>query len=294
MERKTVLEDWHPLVLLLYLACIMGLDMWEKNMAISLAALVGSLAFLALIEDGRTFRRRVGWMVALILFTTMINPVFSHNGRTALFFVNGQAVTLEAVIFGCYAGVKVAGVFGWFGVWNRVLDSDKQLYLFSRLSPSFGLLISMILRVVPEMKREYLAMKEAADHLNPAKPGWIDRLRLHLKLFLGVAGWIMEHMLHVAASMRARGYGRGKRTSFSLYHFGRRDGLTVAGMLAGFAFLLFLMIRMVPAAYYYPAWKLPLTTYSYLYYGGTALFALWPVAREGWDRIQWHIYRSRI
>ena len=43
---------------------------------------------------------RIGFYVPLFLLVAVTNPLFSHNGVTPLFFLNGNPVTLEALLYG--------------------------------------------------------------------------------------------------------------------------------------------------------------------------------------------------
>ena len=44
----------------------------------------------------------MGFYLPLFLLVAVTNPLFSHNGVTPLFFMNGNPVTLEAVVYGVF------------------------------------------------------------------------------------------------------------------------------------------------------------------------------------------------
>lgn len=82
----------------------------------------------------------------------VINPLFSHNGVTPLFFLNGNPVTLEAVLYGLDIAVMLVAVLYWFKGYNHVMTSDKFLFLFGRAIPRLALVLSTALRFVPLLK----------------------------------------------------------------------------------------------------------------------------------------------
>lgn len=77
----------------------------------------------------------MGFYLPLFLLVAVTNPLFSHNGVTPLFFMNGNPVTLEAVVYGVFISVMVVGVLFWCKCYNEIMTEDKFLYLFGRIIP---------------------------------------------------------------------------------------------------------------------------------------------------------------
>lgn len=96
----------------------------------------------------------MGFYLPLFLLVAVTNPLFSHNGVTPLFFMNGNPVTLEAVVYGVFISVMVVGVLFWCKCYNEIMTEDKFLYLFGRIIPKMSLVLSMALRFVPMFKRQ--------------------------------------------------------------------------------------------------------------------------------------------
>lgn len=93
------------------------------------------------------------YMLPLLLFTALLNPLFNHRGATVLFQLpNGSSITLEAVAYGGAAAGMLLAVVVWFRCFGAVITSDKFLYLFGRISPSLSLLLSMAFRFVPRFR----------------------------------------------------------------------------------------------------------------------------------------------
>lgn len=89
----------------------------------------------------------------MFLLVAVTNPLFSHNGVTPLFYLNGNPVTLEAFVYGAAIAVMVVGVMLWCRCYSAVMTSDKFLYLFGRAIPKLALVLSMALRFIPMFKR---------------------------------------------------------------------------------------------------------------------------------------------
>ena len=80
------------------------------------------------------------------------NPIFVHNGETILFFMNDNPVTLEAFIYGGAASLMIVSVLLWCRCYSAVLTTDKFLYLFGKVIPKLGLILSMAFRFIPLFK----------------------------------------------------------------------------------------------------------------------------------------------
>ena len=69
----------------------------------------------------------------IILFTVVIQPIFSNTGTTVLFYINDKAVTLEAYLYGIVMGVLFVTVIQWIGCSRVFIDSEKLYYLFGKI-----------------------------------------------------------------------------------------------------------------------------------------------------------------
>ena len=152
----------HPLVDLTFFVLVLAFAMFLSHPAVQLAGLVCAALF-ALRCTGRGFGRRMAMLLPLMLLAAVVNPLVSHQGVTVLFrFPSGNACTLESVLYGISAAVRLGTAVLWFMGWNAVMTSDKFVYLFGRILPSLSLTLSMGLRFVPRLLRR---TRETADRL---------------------------------------------------------------------------------------------------------------------------------
>ena len=133
----------HPLVDLTFFVLVLAFAMFLSHPAVQLAGLVCAALF-ALRCTGRGFGRRMAMLLPLMLLAAVVNPLVSHQGVTVLFrFPSGNACTLESVLYGISAAVRLGTAVLWFMGWNAVMTSDKFVYLFGRILPSLSLTLSM-------------------------------------------------------------------------------------------------------------------------------------------------------
>ena len=213
------------------------------------------MLFRSLLNGLRHFRFVLLICLPILLFTSVINPLFNHKGVTVLFYLNGNPVTLEAIWYGLAAAVMLVSVVAWFSCFNKVVTSDKFIYLFGRILPVLSLVLSMCLRYVPLLKNRFREISEGQKCMgrNYGIRQPVKKLRQLARELSILIAWTLETSIETADSMEARGYGLRGRTSFHLFKFTRRD--------AGAAACIFLLMTVVAVGcvyginsiYYYPA-----------------------------------------
>lgn len=248
----------HPVALLLYLMGVMLVTMLTLNpvlLAVSfvIAAIIGSL-----LCGKRIWKTALWLFVPVLFFSAGILPLFSHNGVTPLFYINSQAVTLESVWYGSVMSVMLVTVFLWFQIGSRLLDGEKLLFLFGKVLPSLGLLVSMVFRMLPLLRNRFREIREARRGLGFHEPqaGFVKRCRYLGKECSILISWSLENSIETSLSMESRGYGTGRRTSFHLFRVHREDII--------FALLFFFLISVTAVsvgmgsfqAFYFPAFHM--------------------------------------
>jgi energy-coupling factor transport system permease protein len=161
-----------------------------------------------------------------ILVTAFINPAFNHEGQTILiYFSNGNPLTLESILYGISSGVMLVTILLWFVSFNRVMTSDKFIYLFGKIIPSLSLVLSMSLRFVPRFKAHMSSVAEAQRCIgrDVSSGSLISRTKTAITILSASVTWALENAIETADSMKSRGYGLKGRTAFSIYRFEERD-----------------------------------------------------------------------
>ena len=179
-------------------------------------------------------------------------------------------------------------------IWKYTVLILSSLLVFGALSPKLALVFSMALRYVPHFRRQSERVNAAQRAMGLYKEdNIVDAARGGGRVFSILLTWALENGIITADSMAARGYGLGRRTSFTVFRFRRRD-------------LVFLVLSVLLAALtaagsfrlsysYYPVFRVSVPdawgSAGLLSYG---LLALLPAVIEIKEAIRWRRYLSRI
>ncbi|MBQ9947340.1 MAG: hypothetical protein IJO91_03040 [Oscillospiraceae bacterium] len=235
-----ILERMHPLCCFVYLLLTAGITIFTRNPVLLLESAIGAALLLAASGKGAFAL----WIPLIVLVGALTNPLFSHNGATVLFFAGDIPVTMESAVYGAVFGLMLAAVCGWSISSVRFITSDKYIWLFGRILPSAGLVLSCGLRFVPLFIRRTKSFAEAQG---------AQTVKEHLRAFSASVSYSAEEAMSSADSMKARGYGSAKRTSFSLYRLGMREISALAAILLTGISAIILIALGAGEFYYFPA-----------------------------------------
>ena len=215
----------HPLVNFLYFCFVIGFAMFCLHPVFLLLSLTVSLLYACRLA-GRKSLRTLRWLLPFAVFAVLLNAAFNHAGLTVLLYLpSGNPLTLESIVYGVAAAAMLASVLLWFICWSAVMSSDKFLYLFGRVIPSLSLVLSMTMRFIPRFKTQFETVCESQKAMGNDSDGnnLLARLKRTLRCFSAVITWSLENTVDTSDSMRARGYGTVRRTSYTNYRMDARD-----------------------------------------------------------------------
>ena len=234
----------HPICIFVYFVTVILMILLCLNPIMTLIACIGAIFFLMKTE-GAKLGSWIKMIFPMVILIALANPIFNHKGVTRLFVFLGQWITLESVCYGITSGLSLAALILWFACYQQIMTSDKFLYLFGKVAPATALLISMSLNLVPKLKNQLRQIQDCQEMLQPNTTTVLGKLKKSLRHVSTLMGWSLENTVEQADSMKARGYGIRKRTTFHLFRFESRDsrflflflGLAVictAGRISGF------------------------------------------------------------
>lgn len=265
------------------------------------AFLAISLAFSTLyylLLKGRKGLGFIGGMFVLVAVLTLINPFFNTSGEHVLFYCFGsRPYTLEAMGYGAAIAVMFASVLIWFGCYNEVMSSDKFTYLFARFAPSISLIFTMVLRLVPNYQRQANVIADARKCVGKGSDDGDAKSSMSnsMTILSSLTSWALEGAIVTGDSMRSRGYGVGRRTSFAIYRMDSRDITLLAVMVA--AIVTVIACGAMGAAYvqYTPTFEIsPLDATTVTGLVSYAVLLAVPSAIHIWEEAKWRISISRI
>jgi energy-coupling factor transport system permease protein len=140
-----------------------------------------------------------------------------------------------------------------------IMGPDKFIYLFGRVIPVTGLLISMVFRFIPLLKNRFSEIREGQKGMGMryGKMSLFKRARQFAKEFSILISWSLEAAIETSDSMEARGYGLHGRTSFHLFRFRKRDVRILVLILLLGVVLIVSAGKGYGDIYYYPAVSYP-------------------------------------
>ncbi|MBQ5865139.1 MAG: energy-coupling factor transporter transmembrane protein EcfT, partial [Oscillospiraceae bacterium] len=223
-------QKYHPLVNFLYFTLVIGFAMALNHPLAQGISLVCSIIYAVQAEGKKAVLFTLKWCLPIMLLTAFMNPAFSHEGITILlYFPTGNPLTLESILYGLSAGVMIATVMLWFVNFNRVITSDKFIYLFGRIIPAMSLVLSMTLRFIPKFKSQMDAVVDAQRSIGRdiSEGSLWQRTKIAITVLSIMVTWALENAIETADSMKSRGYGLKGRTAFSIYRFDDRDKMAL-------------------------------------------------------------------
>ena len=215
----------------MYFAAVIGFSMFFMHPVCLGISLVCAFMYSVYLNGKKALRMGLKFMLPVLVFTAVFNPLFNHQGATILGYLpNGNPLTLESTLYGVAAAVMLVTVISWFSCFNKVMTSDKFVYLFGRIIPALSLILAMALRLVPRFKDQIKVISDAQKCIGrSASNGNILQKAKHgIKILSIMVTWALENAIETADSMKGRGYGLKGRTAFSIFRFRRRDAYAAA------------------------------------------------------------------
>lgn len=220
-------SEHNPIAIFVHFMLTIIIAMFIQNPIILLLALFGSILYYAVTFRKISAKTLIFWIL-LFLLISLINPIFSHKGETVLLFINGKAITLEALFYGINNGIMILAVMIWFLVFSEIMTSDKVMYIFGKFSPRLALLISMSLRYISLYRQRASIINNAQKTMGLYKESNIvDNVKGGMRVTSSLITWSLETSVDTADSFAARGGELKHRSSFSLFKFRKNDTVLI-------------------------------------------------------------------
>ena len=283
----------HPAVNFLFFVGAIGLTVVIQHPFFLLAGIVTGAVYYLLLNGPKGWKTLLR-LLPLFVFLTVINPLFNTYGATPLFYLFGRPYTFEALLYGAAISGMFVTMMLWFGCYNKVLTSDKFTSLFGNLIPSISLLLVMVLRMVPNFIRKTQqiigarkSIGKGADEAAAAK----EKLNDGMTVLGALTSWALEGSVVTGDSMRSRGYGTAKRTSFMIYRMTATDYLLLSVMVLLMVLVILAACLKQMAAAFTPVLDIAPVSWGVIAYTG---YLLIPTALHIKEATQWHISRSKL
>ena len=293
MTMKDAFSKCHPAVNFLFFAGAIGATVMIQHPVYLATGIVTGMVYYFLLNGQKGWKMLLGF-VPLFLLLTAINPLFNTYGETTLFFLFGRPYTLQALYYGAAMASVLIAMLIWFGCYNKVLTSDKFTALFGNLIPAVSLLLVMVFRMVPNFMRkaiQFIGARKSIGKGAGENATYKEKLHDGMTVLGALTTWALEGSVITGDSMRARGYGTEKRSSFMIYSMTAIDWMLVMMIPVLLALVIVAACFGQMAASYTPRFTVAPLSWGIIPYG---LYLLIPTFLHIKEAIQWHISRSKI
>lgn len=285
--KRDAFSRYHPAVNFIFFVGALGFGMVIQHPAFVIAGLVCGFIYYLLLH-GTAGLKKIILMMPLLLAVILLNPFVNRNGRTVMFSVFGIPYTLEALIYGAVLSGMFLTMILWFSGYSAVMTEDKFTSLFGNMIPSLSLLLVMIFRMVPNLIRKGKQITGARQSVGKEMKETTEAMTV-----LGcLTTWALEGSIVTADSMRSRGYGTAKRTSFAVYRMTVRDWILLGVMAVLAAIILAVMAEGKTTATFTPEWYIAPTSFGGLF--AYCAYLLIPALLHIKEAMTWHILKSKI
>lgn len=291
-------QKYHPLVNFLYFTLVIGFAMALNHPLAQGISFACACIYAVQAEGKKAVLFTLKWCLPVMLVTAFMNPAFSHEGVTILlYFPTGNPLTLESILYGLSSGVMIATVMLWFLNFNRVITSDKFIYLFGRVIPAMSLVLSMTLRFIPKFKSQMNTVIEAQRSIGRdiSQGSLWQRTKTAITVLSIMITWALENAIETADSMKSRGYGLKGRSAFSIYRFDDRDKTAIAYLLFCGLYLICGVIVSAFGFRYFPSIRyISLNTVTLSFQFVYLILCIMPVVLNGLEERKWKAIHSRM
>ena len=294
--RNDAFSKLHPAVNLLFFIGAIAFGVLLQHPVYLLAGIFASGVYYFFL-NGRKGIKNILLMLPLFVFVTLFNPIVNTRGVTVLFTYLGRPYTLEALIYGLAVAATFVLMILWFGCCGKVLTGDKFTCLFGTLAPSLSLLLVMVFRMIPNLLNKANQIIGARNSIGKGteNSSFRDKLNSGMTVIGVLTSWALEGSVTTSDSMRSRGYGTTKRTSFMIYRMTVSDWLLTAVMLALLGIVIFFAVNGSMNAEFLPERNItPIKGFNIIGFIAYFGYLLIPTILNIREVIQWKTSESKI
>lgn len=294
---KSTFSTYHPIINFGFFCCVIGIGIFLMHPVFLAVGMTASLIYALMLGGKGALKFFSCFLFPMILLIIVINPIINHRGETILFYIGNNYVTYEAVMYGVCTGFMLASVLLWFSCYNKIMTSDKFVYLFGRIMPAVSLIFSMVMRFVPNYKMQVKKISDAQKCIgrDVSDGTFMQKARHGIKIISVMFTWALENAIDTADSMRSRGYGIKDRSTFSIYRFDVRDTVAAVVLFISAAIVITGAALGKCAIEFYP--KIIMTDLDALgivVYAAYFIMCFFPIYVEVKEVLTWRLMQSRI
>ncbi|WP_339252236.1 energy-coupling factor transporter transmembrane component T [Sporosarcina sp. FSL W8-0480] len=283
-------SGYHPFVVFFYYVSVGVLAMFFNH-----PVFLGTICLLVVManiahDHGKTMKQWLPMLIGISALMIVLNPFLNSRGTHVFFYFRGKQVTLEATVYGIVMALSLVTILLIFISFNLILNGNKFLFVFSKLLPKTAFLVMLAIRFVPLLKRRLGEINDVQriKGMTIASGNIKERAKNGMVIMQILLTWSLEEAIETADSMKARGYGLGKRSPYVPYKMTKRDKgwLMVLSILMAFCMgggaLGYGKIIIYPAL-----GTLHLYALDWILFACMIVLVAFPLIVEGRERLNW-------
>ena len=289
-------KTYHPIVNFIYFVAVIGFSVFFMHPLCLFISLLSGFSYSVILKGRKAIKTNLLYMFPMLLLMAVMNPLFNHHGATIITYLpDGNPLTFESIIYGIASALMIISVICHFSSYNEIMTSDKFIYLFGRIIPTLSLILSMTLSFVPKFTRQIKVVINAQKCMGRdiSKGNIFKRAKIGISILSIMVTWALENMIETADSMKSRGYGLYKRTSYSNYIFDKRDKMALLCIILLILYTLSGNMSGDMAFSYYPVLETQnFSVLSLSFFASYLLLCTYPIIIELWEVRKWKAIKS--
>lgn len=251
MDRGYILNTFHPAVMLAYFLSVIVL-----GVCIPIPEFIVMNLFFAILSDillnGRRALRMIFGLFVLCAVMSLLSPFFNPLGNSVLFtYLGGRPYTIEAIAYGASVACMFSSMIIWFQVMSNVIDTDRSTWVFSSIFPKLGLVVSSAMGLLSRFIKRLASLREISS--GDPSASIMVKAKNAADNMQNLLQWSFYEGIDRADTMRARGFGTGKRTSYRHYAFTFRSVALSVGIVVLVGAVVSSMILAKASMSYFPS-----------------------------------------
>ncbi len=220
--KSCYFKNLHPAAALVYFMSLFLVALLFSHPLYLTAVLTVTVLAIVSARVFKAWKAYLKFSLYMVLLIVLVNPLVSHAGSTVLWtgpripFLGGVIISLEAIFFGLAMGLRLLVVLSVFCLWNNAAHPDQVLYLFSSFAYKPALIISLGIRLIPRMKKEFENIQDLQKvrGFDYASLSFKGRFTLLCQSVNALIYTSLEGAWQIAEAMHSRAFGSGPRSKY--------------------------------------------------------------------------------
>ena len=202
---RAAFQTFHPVVPTILFVGIIGLSMFGLEPRL-VAASSSSVLFSLATQGIAAALDKLRWQIPLLILICLINPLFNARGSHLLFRLGPFLVYAESVAYGLVMGALLIAVLMWIENMAYLIGSDELLVMGGGALPTMALMLSMTIRLVPQLISRAATVRTALQATTSARSPQSEK-STRIRVMDALMSWALEDSIERSDAMRARGWG---------------------------------------------------------------------------------------